>query len=81
MPRRILTGLFFLIWASTASVLGQAPDSMAFQGFLTDDVGDPLDSTGVEIKFALYKGAVEVWSENQNPRCQLGCISMHTWGQ
>lgn len=45
---------------------GQAPDSLSFQGFLTDSTGNPIDAAGVGMTFTLYKGATPVWSESQS---------------
>ena len=41
-----------------------APDSVSFQGFVTDPSGTPLDTT-VGMTFKLYKDATAVWEEEQ----------------
>jgi len=42
-----------------------APDSLSFQGYLTDDVGDPV--TGFpNLTFKLYKNGTQVWSQTKN---------------
>jgi len=46
--------------------LAQAPDTLSFQGRLTNASGDPIDSSGVGMTFKLYKGGVEIWSESQS---------------
>jgi hypothetical protein len=45
--------------------LAQAPDSLSFQGFVTDTLGLPIDTPGVSITFKLYEGIAEIWSETQ----------------
>jgi len=50
----------------SSSVNAQAPDSLSFQGFLTDSLGNPIDSAGVGMTFKLYKGGVAVWTEAQS---------------
>ena len=51
---------------ATPNVFGQAPDSVSFQGRLTDAVGDAIDASGLSMTFALYKGATKVWEETQS---------------
>jgi len=42
--------------------LAQAPDSISFQGFVTNPGGTPLNGTEV-MKFKLYKNGTAVWTE------------------
>jgi hypothetical protein len=51
-----------------ASVLRVVPNTIAFQGFLTDDGGTQIDGT-VDLDLALYAaevGGAPLWSESQN---------------
>ena len=41
-----------------------APDSLSFQGFLTDDSDVPIDDA-VDMTFKLYKGPNEIWSQTK----------------
>ncbi|HEX9660632.1 MAG TPA: tail fiber domain-containing protein [Rhodothermales bacterium] len=41
----------------------KAPDSLSFQGRLTDPSGVAIDTPSVAMTFKLYKGGVEIWSE------------------
>ena len=45
--------------------LAQAPDSLSFQGFVTDPGGVPINHPGVSIRFRLYEGSTKVWGEVQ----------------
>ena len=56
---------FLALTAISTSVLAQAPDSLSFQGFVTDTGGLPIDTTGVSMTFKLYEGSSEIWSETQ----------------
>ncbi|MGM0558203.1 MAG: hypothetical protein ACQEVA_17595 [Myxococcota bacterium] len=52
-----------MLWAGSA--VAQVPQTMTYQGRLTDSGGQPLDST-VEVTFRVYdaaSGGSEVWSE------------------
>ncbi|MGA7306931.1 MAG: hypothetical protein WBW88_18830 [Rhodothermales bacterium] len=49
---------------TVAQVMAQAPDSLSFQGKLTDTGGTPLNAT-VSMRFKLYKGGTNVWTETQ----------------
>jgi hypothetical protein len=42
----------------------QTPDTLSFQGRITDDGGNPLNGT-VSLTFKLYKGGIEIWTETQ----------------
>ena len=67
-PRALLPFMFAGLIAtglSTHDARAQgAPDSVSFQGFLTNPGGSPLDST-VSITFKLYKNGTAVWTETQ----------------
>ncbi len=43
----------------------QVPDSLSFQGFVTDLAGAPIDDPSVSMTFKLYQSSVEVWTETQ----------------
>jgi hypothetical protein len=60
-PTTLLAILLFAITTARA----QAPNSIAFQGYLTDSVGAPLDSNGVSMTLVLYRGSTAVWTETQ----------------
>jgi hypothetical protein len=55
--------LLFIV--AVAPVSAQAPDSLSFQGFVTDPGGIPIDTPGVTVIFTLYEGSAPVWSETQ----------------
>ena len=61
--------------SSSASAQG-APDSLSFQGLLTDSLGNPIDSTGVSITFKLYKGGSAVWTEVQSVDVNNGVFNV-----
>jgi hypothetical protein len=63
MSRIILS--IALVAAVASAAFAQVPDSISFQGYLTNNLGEPLDSSGVSITFKLYKGTSEIWSETQ----------------
>jgi hypothetical protein len=67
--------LLFLAVAVTP-VSAQAPDSLSFQGLLTDSLGSPLDSTNVSITFKLYKNNVAVWTEVQSVDVENGVFNV-----
>ena len=52
-----------LLFAS--NVYSQAPHSLSFQGFVTDDGGVPIEEPNVSMTFKLYDQATEIWSETQ----------------
>lgn len=56
--------------------LAQAPDSVSFQGALSDSLGTPVDSSGVMMTFKLYKGGVEIWSETQSVDVEDGVFNV-----
>jgi hypothetical protein len=56
--------VLFLIVGFTP-VSAQAPDSLSFQGFVTDPGGVPIDTPGVSVIFTLYEGSAPVWTETQ----------------
>ena len=57
--------LMFILGVDRTTFAQNAPDSVSFQGFLLDDMGEPLDTAAIEIKFRLLQGAVEIWTETQ----------------
>ncbi|HEY5564745.1 MAG TPA: hypothetical protein VIL33_04080, partial [Rhodothermia bacterium] len=57
----VLVGLLLPVLSAT-DILAQAPDSVSFEGMLTDAGGTPLDTT-VSMTFKLYKDATAVWTE------------------
>ncbi|HEX9816179.1 MAG TPA: tail fiber domain-containing protein [Candidatus Thermoplasmatota archaeon] len=59
----VLLGLLLPILSAT-DILAQAPDSVSFQGLLTETGGSPLNAT-VSITFKLYKNDTAVWTETQ----------------
>lgn len=65
MIMRSLVVAVLALTAMHSASIAQAPDSLSFQGFLTDTLGNPIDSTGVGMTFKLYKGGAEIWSEPQ----------------
>jgi hypothetical protein len=50
----------------SSNVLAQAPDSLGFQGNLTDSLGNPITQAGVGMTFTLYVGGSPVWTEPQS---------------
>ncbi|MFV1980153.1 MAG: hypothetical protein ACC655_03295, partial [Rhodothermia bacterium] len=64
---RILPSLALqLVIVQTA--FAQAPETISFQGFLTDSLtGTPTNTSVATIQFKLYDGATEVWSETHFP--------------
>ena len=48
---------------TVATVSAQAPDSVSFQGRLTDVSGIPIDTPSVSMTFRLYRGGTAVWTE------------------
>ncbi len=63
--------------AISSTVFAQAPDSLSFQGFLTDDMGNPIDSTGLSITFNLYKGTTSIWMETQSVDVDSGVFNVY----
>ena len=73
---RCILVIILTLTAISTSVLAQAPDSLSFQGLLTDSLGNPLDSTGVSITFKLYKNNVAVWTEMQTVDVENGIFNV-----
>jgi hypothetical protein len=69
----VLAALFL----AQPSAHAQAPDSISFEGFLTDDVGDPIDATGLGMTFTLYKNSSSIWSEQQSVDVEAGVFSVY----
>jgi hypothetical protein len=59
--------LLALLLVST-SICAQAPfpSKISFQGYLTDDLGQPVDSAGWDIKFSIYENGWAWWSETHS---------------
>ena len=76
--RYLLTAILTIASVSTSSlVTAQAPDSLSFQGKLTDIMGNPMDSTGVSITFKLYKGSTAIWTETQSVSVDSGVFNVY----
>jgi len=56
--------LFLVMVCST--VQAQAPNSLTFQGRLTDEFGEPIDTVGVDMMFRFYKDTHLIWSETHS---------------
>jgi hypothetical protein len=54
-----------VLTVAVTSVSAQAPDSLSFQGYVTDPGGVPINTPGVSMTFKLYEGSSEIWSETQ----------------
>jgi hypothetical protein len=67
--RGLTAALFVLLAASTAAAqVPDIPPLISYQGYLTDDAGEPVDGVR-SIEFAVHataSGASEVWSETQD---------------
>ena len=66
-----------LVLLASSNLFAQAPDSLSFQGYLTDNLGNPLDSTGVMTVFTLYKGSTAVWTETQSVSVDSGIFNVY----
>jgi hypothetical protein len=67
MKSLILTISVFLLL--TATVLAQIPQTMSYQGVLTDANGNPVPDGNVALKFRLYdaaNGGTPIWEETQS---------------
>jgi hypothetical protein len=65
MPKHFpISIVAFLVFSATLTS-AQAPNTLGFQGRLTDTGGTPINATGQSVTFALYKGATKVWQETQ----------------
>jgi hypothetical protein len=50
----------------SSSVIAQAPDSLSFQGYITNPGGVPINNAGgASMIFTLYEGSSDIWSEVQ----------------
>ena len=62
-------GVMSAIAVAPASAQGTAvPEMMNYQGYLTDNVGNPINATGLEMRFTIYEddlGTMDVWREIQ----------------
>ena len=46
----------------------QIPNTISYQGYLSDDLGNPVTGTGLEMQFTIYEGSEgnpQVWQETQ----------------
>jgi len=59
--------IFLVVWllVPVSAASAHAPDSLSFQGFVTNPGGVPIDTPGVSMAFKLYEGSSEIWSETQ----------------
>jgi hypothetical protein len=61
----LTVGLTLTLLALTSIATAQVPNQMQYQGYLTDDGGNPLDTT-VDMEFVIYDdsiGSGTVWTE------------------
>lgn len=64
MKNRATTLVLLLILVGPLPGFGQgAPETLSFQGFLTDDLGDPINDPSVQMTFKIYDGNTQIWSE------------------
>ena len=67
MKTTLTAGLFaVLICSSDVSAQWhgpKAPDSLSFQGRLTDTAGDPVGDGNYSLVFSMYKGSTKVWEQ------------------
>ena len=57
----------------------QIPNTISYQGYLTDDLGDPVTGTGLEMQFTIYEGSEgnpQVWRETQFVDVSNGLFSV-----
>ncbi len=59
------------------SIAAQTPDTLDFQGRITDLSGVPIDTTGLSTTFNLYKDGVSVWNETQSINVVDGVFNVH----
>ncbi len=69
-------GAIVAVLASTTASLAQAPDSVSFQGRLTDSGGGPIFASGLPVTFAMYKGGTKIWEETQYLEVENGLFSV-----
>ncbi|MGA7306240.1 MAG: tail fiber domain-containing protein [Rhodothermales bacterium] len=65
MSNRRITFTALILGLAVSVAWAQAPDSLSFQGRLTDSEGNPIFASGLSITFTLYKAGVDVWHETQ----------------
>jgi len=73
----ILLGIFLLSLISTAG-FAQIPQTVSYQGFLTDSGGAPVDTT-VSITFKIYNvdlGGIPLWTDTQSVDVNQGVYSV-----
>ena len=63
-----VTLVLLLVFAYSTDSLAQwhgpnAPDSLSFQGRLTDTAGDPVGDGNYSLVFSMYKGSTKVWEQ------------------
>jgi hypothetical protein len=70
------TTLSTIIFASFAAIsLAQAPSEISFQGYLEDDLGNPVTGSR-KLVFALYHRGTKVWSETQSVTATEGLFNV-----
>ena len=80
MMLRILAAvsLVLALWGAARPAAGELPDTLAYQGYLTDSAGAPVSQT-VSVEFALFgaaNGGTALWSETQNVAVDNGLFSV-----
>ena len=80
MNRFFAHGAAVVLSLTLTNAAAQAPSSLQLQGFLTDSLGQPLDTT-ISIDIKLYDGDTEIWSEFISPSAEVvGGVFNHTFG-
>jgi hypothetical protein len=59
----VSTSLLLFVLTPFALLAQGAPDSLSFQGFVTNDSGTPIDDPSIAMTFTLYRGGVSIWEE------------------
>ena len=76
-PLSFLSVLLLLLAAQV--VWGQIPQTMSYQGVLTDAAGDPVQDGDYNLTFKLYASAstgTELWTETQTPTIVNGIFNV-----
>jgi hypothetical protein len=77
---RVTAALFASLLVSIVAVThgsAQAPDTLGFQGSLTDSVGNPINQNGLSTLFTIYKNGVDVWHETQSVNVVDGIYNVY----
>ena len=69
------TAIVVLLAVSFASALAQAPSEVSFQGYMTDDVGNPLTGS-YTTTFTLYRDGSNIWMESQSVQVNDGLFNV-----